>query len=281
MPGSWVSLGVCSGRSLDRFLGFSSLPLRVSAYSAPLRYLLRFLKLLHSYTSPLLPLRQHSLIPIQRFPNLIARQRSLSPDAPMIPSQFHNRARHNPVRLSRIQYQRNPIPQLPEHLIPAGASRRPGHIRASPRQRHSQLFNQLPHNLILRPPQRNPPRIRRHLQRQPVGSIHHHRQRPRPASFRQFVKIVRQLPRQYRRVLQTTDQNWQRPRLRPPLHAKNLVNRRQIHGIGRQRIQCVGRNSNYRAAIQPSRGIADNPWVRIFRANLQHFSRQGPYLTSL
>ena len=73
-------------------------------------------------------------------------------------------------------------------------------------------------------------------------------------------------------MLQRTDQDRQRPRFRPSFYAKYLVNRRQIYGIGRQRVQRVGGYGDHRAAIQPPRGIADHPWVRVFRANSQNFS---------
>jgi hypothetical protein len=191
--------------------------------------------------------RRHRVIPLQRLLNRLRRNRPLTPDAPMLPAQLHNRRRHQFPSLSRIQYQWNPIAQLLQHFFRAAASTRPRKIRAGSRQRHSDLLDQAANNLILRPPQRNPPRIRRNLQRQPVRRLHHHRQRPGPASLCQPVKVRRQIPRESPRLRQRINQNWQRPRFRPPLHAKNLFHRRQVHRVRRQRIQSIRGNGNHRA----------------------------------
>lgn len=218
--------------------------------------------------------RRHCIISLQRVLNRLRRYRPLAPDAPVLPAQFHNRRGHQLPRLSRIQYQRNPIPQLQQHLFRARASTRPRKIRASPRQRHTELFNQAANNLILRPAQRNPSRIRRHLQRQSIRSLHHHSQRPRPASLRQPVKIRRQISRERPCLRQRIDQDRQRPRFRPPLHAKNFLHGRQIHGIRRQRVQRISRNRHHRATTQPRRSITYRSSIGVLRVDFQHFGRQ-------
>ena len=170
-------------------------------------------------------LRHHPVIPLQRLPNHFRRNRPFPPDTPKIPAQFHNRRRQTSRRVPAIQDQRNPVSQLPKNFISALARRRSRKIRARPRQRHSQLRDQIIHNFIFRPPQSHPPRIRRHFQRQPVRCIHHNRQRTRPASLRQPVKIVRQFFRQHLRIYQRINQDGQRAMFRPPLHSKYFLHR--------------------------------------------------------
>ncbi len=199
--------------------------------------------------SPHKTLRRHRVIPLQGLPNHFRRNCPFPPNTPKIPAQLDNRRGQTSRRSSAIQNQRNPVPQLSKNFISTLARRRPRKIRAGPRQRYSQLRDQIINNFIFRPAQSHPPRIRRHLQRQPVRCIHHNRQRPRPASLRQPVKIVRQFLCQHLRINQGIDQDGQGAMFRTPFHAKDFFYGRQIDGIGCQRIQGIRGHSNHRTTV--------------------------------
>src|SRR5215472_10986027 len=61
--------------------------------------------------------RYHSFVSLQRLLNQLGRNRSLPPNAPLLPTQFHNRRRRELLRLASIQDQRNSVSQLLHHFL--------------------------------------------------------------------------------------------------------------------------------------------------------------------
>jgi len=72
--------------------------------------------------------------------------------------------------------------------------------------------------------------------------------------------------------MERTDEDGESALLRASFDAENLFDCGEIDRVGSEGVERVGGNGDDSTAVEPGRGIADDTWVGIGRADFEHLS---------
>ena len=194
-------------------------------------------------------------------------------DAPVLPAEFDNRRRHAAaVRFAGVEDQGDAVAELSKNVLSTGARRRAREVGACAREGNAKFFDEAAGDFVFGPAHGDAPAIGGDFEGEPVRSVNDDGERAGPAGFREAIEIVGKIFRNDHGVIDRTDEDGESALLGAPFDAENLFDCGEIDRVSSQGVERVGGNGDDSTAVEPGRGIADDTWVGIGRADFEHLS---------
>ena len=159
-----------------------------------------------------------------------------------------------------------------EDFIAAGAGGRPGNVGAGAREGNANFGDEVADDPGFGPAHGDAPCVAGDFERETIGRVDDDGERAGPAGFREAIEIVGKIFRNDHGVIDRTDEDGESALLGAPFDAENLFDCGEIDRVSSQGVERVGGNGDDSTAVEPGRGIADDTWVGIGRADFEHLS---------
>ena len=190
-----------------------------------------------------------SVVAFESVVDFVRRDGALAADAPVVTAEFHNGGRQRASGVAAIEDEWETVAKLAKHLIATLAGGGAGNIGTGAGQRHTEFGDEIDHDFVVGPTQRDAACICGHFERKPVGRIDDDGEWARPASLRKPVKIVGQILGQHLGVDERIDENGQSAMLGASFHAENFFDGGEIYGICGESVKSVRGHSNHGTTI--------------------------------
>jgi hypothetical protein len=189
-------------------------------------------------------------------------------DAPVVATEFDDGGRHEGLRFSGVEDEWDTVAELAKDFVATGAGGRAGNVGAGAGERDADFLDESRNDFTSGPAKRDAASVAGNFQGKTHGSVENDGERAGPESVGETIEIVGQVASKNQGVVDGVDEKRQGFGFGATLDAKDLVDSGEIDGIGGERVERVGGNSNDRAAIEPTSGVTDEARIGRIRAKL-------------